>query len=123
MINASIANDQVWVAKGTYYPDEGTGYTDNDRDASFVMKNSVAIYGSFAGTEATLSARTATVMATNTSILSGDIDHDTDPLVVTGSGSTLSISGNGGNSYHVIRNNNNGLNSSAVLDGFTITGG
>lgn len=30
---------QLWVAGGTYYPDEGGGKTDNDRTASFVLKN------------------------------------------------------------------------------------
>jgi len=39
MINASAANDQVWVAAGTYKPTTGT-----DRTISFSMKEGVAIY-------------------------------------------------------------------------------
>ncbi len=107
---------EIWVAKGTYYPTTST----TNRNASFVMKNNLAIYGGFVGTETLLSQRDFKINAT---ILSGDIDRTTDPLVVSGGGSTLSITGNGGNSYHVIFNDNNGLNNSAVLDGFTITGG
>ena len=29
-IATTISGDQVWVAAGTYYPDEGAGQTDND---------------------------------------------------------------------------------------------
>jgi hypothetical protein len=39
MINASVANDQVWVAAGNYQPASGQ---------SFGMKNGVKIYGGFA---------------------------------------------------------------------------
>jgi len=113
MINAS-GTEQVWVAKGTYKP--GTS-----RNASFSMKAGVKIYGSFAGSESNLSERTAAVMAANKSILSGDLNGDD---VITGSGATLSITNNGENCYHVVFNNNNGLNTSnSLLDGFTITGG
>ncbi|GAB3708228.1 hypothetical protein GCM10027592_43120 [Spirosoma flavus] len=68
------------------------------------MKNGVAIYGGSEGTETALSQRVlSTPLAT---ILSGDI------------GTT----GNAGdNSYHVI-SNLPGLTTSAVLDGFVITG-
>ncbi len=44
MINFSAANDQVWVAKGTYYADGGTGQTNNDRSACFILKNNLGIY-------------------------------------------------------------------------------
>ncbi|WP_158549973.1 choice-of-anchor Q domain-containing protein [Runella aurantiaca] len=99
---------QIWVAKGTYYPDEGGSFANNDRAASFTMKNGVAIYGGFSGNgnETMLSQRN---WAANPTILSGDIDKN----------NAL----DNGNSYNVIFNNNNGLNNSAVLDGFTITGG
>lgn len=99
-INGSSGNTQIWVAAGTYKPTTGA-----DRTISFVMKNEVAIYGGFAGTETLLSDRNWKL---NISILSGDIGAPND---------------NSDNSYHVIFNNNNGLNVSAVLDGFTITGG
>ncbi|WP_020605882.1 beta strand repeat-containing protein [Spirosoma spitsbergense] len=106
---------QVWVAAGTYKPT-----TTMDRTISFSMKKGVAIYGGFSGngTETMVSQRNWT---TNPTILSGDIDGT--PDVITGSGSTLSITGNGGNSYHVIYNPTNGLRDDARLDGFTITGG
>jgi len=49
MINASSANDQVWVAKGTY---KNGGY-----EKSFSMKNGVKIYGGFSGLETSLDQR------------------------------------------------------------------
>lgn len=101
--------NQIWVAKGTYYPDEGSGKFNNDRNASFVMKNDLSIYGGFAGNETVLSSRN---WQTNPTILSGDIDQNDGD----------NFANNGGNSFHVIFNNN-GLNSTAVLDGFTLKGG
>ncbi|MCX7013974.1 MAG: hypothetical protein NTW86_15715, partial [Candidatus Sumerlaeota bacterium] len=40
------AGDDVWVAAGTYYPTD-TG----DHEASFALKQGVAVYGGFAGRE------------------------------------------------------------------------
>ena len=109
---------QIWVAKGTYYPTTST----TDRNASFSMKNGVAIYGGFAGNEAANYDLSLRNFVTNVTILSGDIDGV--PDMVTGSGSSLTITGNAGNAYHVVlNNNNNSLTSSAILDGFTISGG
>src|SRR5262245_43166547 len=45
--------DQVWVAQGRYKPDGGTG----DRALSFALKDGVAIYGGFAGSETQVSQR------------------------------------------------------------------
>lgn len=96
-INASAPGDEVWVAAGTYF-------TTNiaNRNIYFNMLNGVAIYGSFAGTEITLSQRVFTCGFT--SILSAEIG----------------VPGIADNSYHVI--NNSSLNNTAILDGFTITG-
>lgn len=91
---------QVWVARGTYRPTANT-----NRDSAFVMRNNLAIYGGFAGGETTLSQRNWRV---NPTILSGDIGV---------------VGNRADNSFNVVRNNNNALNSTAVLDGFTITGG
>ncbi|MES2646428.1 MAG: choice-of-anchor Q domain-containing protein [Bacteroidota bacterium] len=91
---------QIWVAKGTYYPT-----ANNNRDSAFTMRNNLAIYGGFAGNEVNLGDRK---WAVNTTVLSGDIG---------------TLNNNSDNSHHVIFNNNNGLNATAILDGFTITGG
>jgi predicted outer membrane repeat protein len=107
------AVQEIWVADGTYYPTLGT-----DRTVSFELQDDIKIYGGFAGSETTLAQRD---LATNITILSGDIDHNTNPDVVTGSGSTLSITGNTGNSYHVIVTAN--LTNAALIDGITIKGG
>ncbi len=110
------AGDEIWVAAGVYYPDEGGGQTDNNRGASFAMKNGVEIYGGFAGTETERSQRQPRV---NVTVLSGDIDGDdgTDSNgVVTTTNNIMGL-----NAYHVIFNS--GVNSTAVLDGFTITAG
>ena len=102
----SATGNQIWVAAGTYYPDEGNGATDNNRFVSFTMQNNVAIYGGFPNTgNPSFGQRNWTAQPT---ILSGEIQQD---------GTTDN------NSHHVIFNNKNGLNHSAILDGFTVVGG
>lgn len=99
-LTSAVAGDAVYVAKGTYRPDDGSGL----RTATFQLKSGVSLIGGFAGHGAPNPyARNITGTP---SVLSGDI-------------------GNPGlkndNSYHVL--NGSGVNSSAVLDGFTIVDG
>lgn len=89
---------EVWVAAGTYKPDQGS----NDRFRTFKPVQGVTIYGGFAGTETLLSQRNIT---TNVCTLSGEIG----------------AAGTADNSLHVIDVTD--LNATAVLDGFTITAG
>ena len=48
---AASSGGQIWVAEGVYYPDDGTGQTDDDVLTIFTMINGVSIYGGFAGSE------------------------------------------------------------------------
>jgi hypothetical protein len=91
---------QIWVARGTYKPTSNT-----NRDSAFTMRNNLAIYGGFAGTETQLSQRNWRL---NPTILSGDIG---------------TVGNRNDNAYNVISNINNGLDNTALLDGFTITNG
>ncbi|GAB4548399.1 MAG: hypothetical protein Tsb0014_43140 [Pleurocapsa sp.] len=89
---------QIWVAEGVYKPDD-----DDDREASFQLKNGVAIYGGFTGEETALNQRD---VQENITTLSGDVgqaDNSDD------------------NSYHVVDASN--TNNSAILDGFYIQEG
>jgi hypothetical protein len=70
---------------------------------SFVLKNGVAVYGGFAGNETLREQRNFQI---NVTILSGDIG---------------SVGNSNDNSYHVVVGSNS--DNSAVLDGFTVTGG
>ncbi|MFH1194402.1 MAG: right-handed parallel beta-helix repeat-containing protein [bacterium] len=102
-LNAAIQYDQIWVAKGTYFPTSGT-----DRSISFEMKNDVKIYGGFSGDESSIGERNDYGSGgDNETVLSGNI-NDTET--------------NTDNSYHVI-SNSSGINTTALLDGFTISGG
>lgn len=67
------AGDEVWVAAGTYKPDQGAAQTPGDRTATFTMINGVAIYGGFAGGETDLAQRDPDA---NVTILSGDLLGD-----------------------------------------------
>ncbi|MGJ8550139.1 hypothetical protein, partial [Winogradskyella wichelsiae] len=101
---------QIWVAGGTYNPlyspEDGANFgTNQTRDNTFLMVNNVQLYGGFAGTETTLTARDLSI-TTNTSILSGDIGTLTD------------ISDN---TYHVVVSS--GDVGSALLNGFKVTAG
>ncbi|MBD2757705.1 choice-of-anchor Q domain-containing protein [Spirosoma validum] len=90
---------QVWVAAGTYTPGP-------DRTDHFSLKNGVSILGGFppAGTPPLTDRNPASY----TTILSGDIGQ---------------LGDNTDNSYQVVSNTNSGLDGTAVLEGFLITGG
>ncbi|MFL7795041.1 MAG: hypothetical protein AB8I69_23075, partial [Anaerolineae bacterium] len=113
---AAVAGDDIWVAEGVYYPDEGSGQADDDRDSTFQLKRGVALYGGFVGIETSLTERNWTTYVT---VLSGDIDRNdaTDAKgVVTDTNGIV-----GTNAYNVVTSQS--VTETAVLDGFTITAG
>ncbi len=108
MINVSSNGDQVWVAAGTYLPSRdpfGSTTPTNPRDKTFYLKSGVDIYGGFAGTETSISART---IAANITTLSGDIG---------------AVNNSSDNSYHVVLMVISGSSPGCILDGFRIKGG
>jgi T5SS/PEP-CTERM-associated repeat protein len=98
---------QIWVAQGIYKPSQQT--TTDPRSRTFALRSNVQLLGGFAGTEATSSQRTGGYE----SILSGD--HAGDDTASFNDGNR------GDNSIHVLIAD--GVSETAVLDGFTITGG
>lgn len=101
-------NDVVWVAKGTYKPSVEIGGT-GDRYKTFQMKNGVKIYGGFPDTGYPVMADHDPVQFRT--VLSGDVGttHGHDPNDYC---------------YHVFYHpNGTNLDSTAILDGFTVTSG
>ncbi len=111
---------QIWVADGIYYP---TG-DPTTRTATFQLSNGVEVFGGFAGYESSLNERE---WQTNQTILSGDIDGNDNTFSPTDDSDSNTESASqtdhitGNNSYHVVTGS--GTNSTAKLNGFTITGG
>lgn len=101
-------NDEIWVAQGTYYPDEGGGSINNDRASSFYLYKGVRLYGGFQGTELSLSQRSIEDFPT---VLSGDLMQNDGPDFMN----------NGDNAHHVVTCGNQIL--VPIIDGFTIVGG
>jgi hypothetical protein len=97
----AIAGDELWVAQGNYEPTAGA-----TRTIYFPLRNGVAIYGGFAGTESSLGQRN---VALNVTVLNGDLAGNDGSSIFTD------------NSYHVV--DATGTNTTAVLDGFTVRGG
>ncbi|MCC6725470.1 MAG: T9SS type A sorting domain-containing protein [Saprospiraceae bacterium] len=94
----------VWVAAGTYRLSANT--------ASFTFGGGLFLYGGFNGTETSVSQRNPT---TNVTILSGDVNGDD----VAGTFST----GRTDNAAHVVVVNPGSPGNTALIDGFTISGG
>ncbi|MCB0670203.1 MAG: hypothetical protein KDC80_30460, partial [Saprospiraceae bacterium] len=97
---------EIWVAKGTYFPDkdEGGNYTEDDPNAAFTLLNDVEIYGGFKNNAVNRSDRNWINQPT---ILSGEIASAV-------------------RSYHVVENiftSGQPLTSTAILDGFILTKG
>lgn len=67
-LEIATPNDEIWVAGGTYKPTVGT-----NRGISFDIPSGVAVYGGFAGGEASLEQRN---WINNVTILSGDIGQE-----------------------------------------------
>ena len=96
-LTSSVSGQEVWVKTGTYTPTGGT-----ERTATFQLKDGVALYGGFAGSEMLRGQRNP---AGYHSILSGEIG----------------AAGSADNSYHVVTGPTGPTG--AILDGISITGG
>ena len=116
-IATATAGDDILVAQGIYKPDHGIGITLGEDSASFHLKSGVTIKGGYAGFgEPEPDIRDVGLFQT---ILSGDLNSDdinvNDPCDLRDAHNRYD------NSSHVVTGSN--TNVTAVLDGFTITGG
>jgi hypothetical protein len=120
-LNAAVNGDQIWTAKGTYKPSYAYDLTNTSRYYHFRMKNGVAIYGGFVGTETDVSQRSDfSLGGANETILSGDLAGND---VITGSGANLTFNNNGENCYYIFYHPRAlDLDSTAILDGFILKG-
>ena len=100
---ATSSGQNIWVAAGTYTPSLEVGGTGN-RFKAFQLKNGVGLYGGFAGNEDLLTFDL------------NDRDYETNATILSGNLGSENV-------YHVFRHVSIGLNSTAVLDGFTISEG
>lgn len=110
-LSIAQAGDEIRVAKGIYKPDRGKDATAGDRNASFRLVNGVVIKGGYRGIEPQLNPDTRNI-ALYASILSGDLGKN-DMLEITNYTDD--------NSYHIVLGNK--VDSTTIVDGFTIVGG
>ncbi len=101
---------EIWVAQGTYTPTVDLSGDYAGRDAALHLRSGLALYGGFDGAAFNLAERNP---AANPTILSGDLAGNdvgtpTDPS-------------HNENSYHVLIGS--ATDRSAILDGFTVSGG
>ncbi|WP_154224642.1 right-handed parallel beta-helix repeat-containing protein [Marinicella rhabdoformis] len=112
---AVSGNHDIWVAQGVYYPDLGSGVTNDDPDASFLLNSGHQVFGGFSGNETLLEQRNPDIYLT---VLSGDIDQndvDSDADGVIQSPSDVM----GNNSYNIMELESDG----GKIDGVTFTAG
>lgn len=100
-LGSAVSGKTVWVAEGVYQPVAEAGGS-GARFRTFQLKNGVGVFGGFAGNE------------DPSTFDLGTRDFTAQPTV---------LNGQGDNVFHVFRHVNLGLNNTAILDGFTLTGG
>ncbi len=112
-LSAASAGCEIRVAGGTYRPDRGSGerIRRGDREATFQLTSGVKVEGGYAGLGA--DRPDARNVERHETILSGDLaGNDTGGLLDESRAE---------NSFHVVTGSE--TDETAVLDGFTITGG
>jgi len=101
---SSYNGSEIWIADGIYKP------AGSDRDTTFLLeKDDLKIYGGFNGTETDINDRD---LATNESILSGDLNGDDIGVSFTGNNRSENL-------YHVVTIGGNRI----TIDGLVIEGG
>jgi probable HAF family extracellular repeat protein/parallel beta-helix repeat protein len=114
---AAWPGDEIRVARGIYKPDQGSGITPGDREATFQLINGVTLKGGYAGFgEPDPNARNIELCET---ILTGDLGGN--DIDVNDSAFLLWEPTRAENSYHVVTAID--TDETAILDGFTITAG
>jgi hypothetical protein len=110
-LEAAQPGDEIWVAAGIHRP-AGT----NAYEILFTLRNGVALYGGFAGTE---TAREQRDWVSNVTVLSGDLAGDdlTDPDGVVTDPENI----HGRNARNVLFSK--GVTETARIDGFVVTAG
>lgn len=97
------ANDEIWVAKGIYKPNQSPILNDNNnRNFTFLLRSGVKMYGGFSGTESSESQR----VPGDRSTCSGDIG---------------ALGNKSDNCYHVVVSLDDSPNT--LFDGFRIENG
>ncbi len=97
-------DDAVWVAAGTYYPDEGSSANAADRTESFRVESGIDLRGHFSRGEQSLGDRTLARGGPKT-VLSGEIQQDGDKSnnaytvlrIIDGSAGELHVEGGAAN--------------------------
>lgn len=116
-LTVSVSGDEIWVVSGVYTPtlaDDPSNVTTSEREVTFQLKNGVQLLGGFSGGETSADQRD---WIANPTVMSGNIvNPPTDP-----SDATEDVDFLGDFSFHVVTAS--GADATAVLDGFTITGG
>lgn len=99
--------DKIWVAEGTYYPDQNSTYPNGSGlpEETFQLVHYVQIYGGFPTGGGNWESRDPKAFET---VLGGDLQDDDGP----------DFTNRDDNSYNVVTGADN-----AILDGFTITSG
>ena len=103
------ANDEIWVAAGTYLPQNPSAWPDTLKRTFYIHQN-VSLYGGFNGTETALHQRDP---SNHETVLSGDINGDdvTDDFETNKEDNVINVM------YIDL------TSTSSVIDGFTISGG
>ncbi|MDR2921559.1 MAG: T9SS type A sorting domain-containing protein [Tannerella sp.] len=111
-LEKAVANDEIWIAAGTYYPTKSISEENTDKSQynSFVLPKGIKLYGGFpaqADDNTGISQRNWEAYPT---ILSGDFNDDDEDFANMDE-----------NAYHVLILIE--ADKQTVVDGFTITGG
>lgn len=112
-LGAAQDGDEIWVAEGTYLPSQS-----QDIEESFWLASGVEVYGGFAGDEVDRASRD---WEQNSTILSGDLESAITQGVARRPSTETSTISEFIRTQHVVRAD--GVDGTAILDGFTITRG